>query len=108
MTKQELIDDIQAETGEATVESMELTGHLVSAESCETIDDLKANLLEARKSAETILMQINDQLARLTDTQTPAIIYDGTPLPEDHVFEDDCERVPPEAPGDCPMGWDRV
>ncbi len=32
-------------------------------------------------------------------------VYDGTPVPDDHVFEDDCERI---APGDCPMGWDRV
>ena len=33
------------------------------------------------------------------------IIIDAVGLPADHEFEDDCERV---APGDCPMGWDRV
>lgn len=36
-------------------------------------------------------------------------IYDCTPVPADHVYEDDCEKLPPvETPGDCPMGWDRV
>lgn len=65
LTQQELIEDVQAEIGEASSEAMNLIGHLTDAESCETMEDLKANLLEARKAAETVLMHINDELARL-------------------------------------------
>lgn len=66
LSQQELIEDIQAEIGEASTESVDLTANLSDAESCETMEDLKANLLEARKAAQTIISQINDQLARLS------------------------------------------
>jgi len=64
-TAQELIDDIQAEIGECSSESMDLTGHLTSAESCETLEDLKQNILEAKGVALLILSNLNDQLSRL-------------------------------------------
>lgn len=66
LSQQELIEDIQAEIGEASSEAMDLIGHLTDAESCETMEDLKQNLLEARKTAQTILQHINDELARLS------------------------------------------
>lgn len=66
LSQQELIEDIQAEIGEASSESVDLTANLTDVESCETMEDLKANLLEARKAAQTIISQINDQLARLS------------------------------------------
>lgn len=65
LTKAELITDIQAEIGESSAESVDLTGHLTSAESCETHEDLLQNLLEAKQAAEAILSNINDQLSRL-------------------------------------------
>lgn len=65
LTNAELIEDIQAEIGESSSEAMELIGHLTSAESCETAEDLRQNLLEARQAAKVILSNINDQLARL-------------------------------------------
>lgn len=43
------------------------------------------------------------------ESESDDIIYDCTPVPADHVYEDDCEKLPPaETPGDCPMGWDRA
>jgi uncharacterized phage infection (PIP) family protein YhgE len=66
LSQQELMEDIQAEIGEASSESVDLTANLTDVESCETMEDLKANLLEARKAAQTIISQINDQLARLS------------------------------------------
>jgi hypothetical protein len=66
MTQNELMEDIQAEIGEASSGAMDLIGHLTDAESCETMEDLKQNLLEARKTAQTIIQHINDQLARLS------------------------------------------
>lgn len=66
LSQKELMEDIQAEIGEASSESVDLTANLTDAESCETMEDLKANLLEARKAAQTIISQINDQLARLS------------------------------------------
>ena len=66
LTQAELMEDIQAEIGEASSEAVDLIGNLTDVESCETMEDLKANLLEARKAAQTIISQINDQLARLS------------------------------------------
>lgn len=65
LTNAELIADIQAEIGETSSESVELTGHLTSAESCETLDDLKFHLLLAKQSALTILTHLNDELDRI-------------------------------------------
>lgn len=66
MTQKELMEDVQAEIGEASSEAMDLIGNLTDVESCETMQDLKANLLEARQAAQTIIQHINDQLARLS------------------------------------------
>ena len=64
-TTQEQIEEIQAEIGESSAESVDLTAHLTSAESCETLEDLKQNLLEARNTALSILSNINDQINRM-------------------------------------------
>jgi hypothetical protein len=66
MTQNELMEDVQAEIGEASSEAMDLIANLTDVESCETMQDLKANLLEARQAAQTIIQHINDQLARLS------------------------------------------
>jgi hypothetical protein len=65
LTDAELIEDIQAEIGEASSESVDLTAYLSDAESCETLEDVKANLEAAKHAAKAILAQINDQLARI-------------------------------------------
>jgi hypothetical protein len=61
----ELIEDIQAEIGESSLESVDLTSNLSDAESCETAFDLLENLEYAKSAAESILSNINDQLARI-------------------------------------------
>lgn len=66
LSQQELMEDVQAVIGEASSEAMDLIGNLTDVESCETMQDLKANLLEARQAAQTIIQHINDQLARLS------------------------------------------
>lgn len=66
LTKQELIEDIQAEIGEVSSESVDLTGYLSDAESCETLEDVKANLEAAREAAKVILSHINDELSRIS------------------------------------------
>jgi hypothetical protein len=65
MTTKELVEDIQAEVGESSSHAMELIGHLTSAESCETPEDLKQNILEAKGITLLILSGLNDQLSRL-------------------------------------------
>lgn len=65
LTNAELMEDIQAEIGESSSESVDLTAYLSDAESCETADDLLANLLAAKQSAETILSNVKDQIARI-------------------------------------------
>lgn len=65
LTKAELIEDIQAEIGESSSESVDLTTYLSDAESCETEEDIKANLEAAREACKAILSNINDQLGRL-------------------------------------------
>lgn len=65
LTRAELLQDIQAETGEISSEAMDLIGHLTSAESCETLEDLRIYLLEARHYAACIIANINDQIARI-------------------------------------------
>ena len=67
LTKQELITDIQAEIGEASAESVDLTDYLTSVESCETAETMKGHLLEAKQAAESILNMINDSLGRLAE-----------------------------------------
>lgn len=63
--EQEMIEDIQAEIGECSSASLDLIGHLTSAESCETSEDLKQNILEAKGVLLLILTNLNDQLSRL-------------------------------------------
>ena len=65
LTTQELIEDIQAEIGESSSAAVDLIGHLTSAESCETLEDLKQNILEAKGVALLILSNLNDQLRRM-------------------------------------------
>ena len=65
LTTAELITDIQGEVGECSSVSLELIGHLTSAESCETAEELKENILEAKGIALLILSNLNDQLSRL-------------------------------------------
>lgn len=65
LTTAELIEDIQAEIGESSSASVDLTGHLTSAESCETLEDLKQNILEAKGAVLLILSGLNDQLSRI-------------------------------------------
>lgn len=65
LTKAELTEDIQSEIGESSAESIDLTAYLSDAESCETLEDVQANLMAARYVAQAILSQINDQLARI-------------------------------------------
>ena len=65
MTERELIEDIQAEVGEASSDAMDLIGHLTDAESCETLEDLTANLEAAKYAVGVILTQLNDQLSLL-------------------------------------------
>lgn len=65
LTTSELISSIQDEIGESSAEAMDLIGHLTSAESCETLDDLRQHLAEARLTALAILQNIHDQQSRL-------------------------------------------
>lgn len=65
LTPAELMEDIQAEIGESSAESVDLTAYLTDVESCETMEDLEQNLLTAKQAAETILVNIKDQIARL-------------------------------------------
>jgi len=65
LTNAELMEDIQAEIGESSSESVDLTAYLSDAESCETAVDLLENLLAAKLSAETILSNVKDQIARI-------------------------------------------
>jgi hypothetical protein len=65
LTPQELLNDVQAETGESSTEAMDLLGALALAESVDSVDELKHHLFMARNLANTILANLNDQLARL-------------------------------------------
>lgn len=61
----ELVEDIQAEIGESSAESVDLTAYLSDAESCETLEDLRENLKAAEIAARVILDDVRDQLARI-------------------------------------------
>lgn len=61
----ELVEDIQAEIGESSAESVDLTTYLSDAESCETLEDLRENLKAAEIAARVILDNVRDQLARI-------------------------------------------
>ena len=65
LTAHEELADIQAEIGESSADSLNLIGHLTSAESCDRKEDLIQHLLEARYQAEMILANLIDQLSRL-------------------------------------------
>ena len=65
LTTNELITDIQTEVGECSSASLDLIGHLTTAESCEDIDTLKTSILEAKGVALLILSNLNDQLYRI-------------------------------------------
>lgn len=67
LTKAELITDIQAEIGEASAESVDLTDYLSVVESCDDERMVKGHLLEAKQAAESILNMINDSLGRLEE-----------------------------------------
>lgn len=62
----ELVEDIQAEIGESSAESVDLTAYLSDAESCETLLDVRENLKAAEMAAQAILDNIRDQLARIS------------------------------------------
>lgn len=64
-TIEELVEDIQAEIGESSSESVDLTAYLSDAESCETLEDLRENLKAAEIAAQVILDNVRDQLARI-------------------------------------------
>lgn len=64
-TIEELVEDIQAEIGEASSESVDLTAYLSDAESCETLQDLRENLKAAEIAAQVILDNVRDQLCRI-------------------------------------------
>jgi hypothetical protein len=65
LTTKELLEEIQSEIGESSSAAMDLIGHLTSAESCECLEDLKANILEAKGVCLLILTQLNDELSRI-------------------------------------------
>ena len=73
LTTNELITDIQTEVGECSSASLDLIGHLTTAESCcwfcEDIDALKTSILEAKGVALLILSNLNDQLYRIRNHQ---------------------------------------
>jgi uncharacterized protein YjgD (DUF1641 family) len=65
LTAAELMEDIQAEIGESSAEAADLMQYLTDAESCETPVDLFENLTNAKATAEAILSNIKEQLARI-------------------------------------------
>lgn len=65
LSQAELMQDIQAEIGESSAESVNITGYLTDCESCETMEELKMHLLDAQAAALSILGNIQDQIARL-------------------------------------------
>lgn len=71
-THAELITDIQAELGESSSSTIDLLDDLASAESADTIESIKQHLLEARATAESIMQNITDQLARIRDARITA------------------------------------
>ena len=91
LTTTELITDIQGEVGECSSASLDLIGHLTSAESCETAEELKQHILEAKGVALLILSNLNDQLSRLK-TPTMAEIEKRDIDRTKHRVEHDAHR----------------
>lgn len=62
---EEITMDLQGDAMDARRASETLTENLQCAESCETIEDLEANLVEAQLVAKTLLEDINHAIKRL-------------------------------------------
>lgn len=59
----ELRDDVQNELPALTLE--DLQGHMSCAESCETLEDLKANIEAAKQTAEELAKELGALLLQL-------------------------------------------
>lgn len=64
LTTAEFLADVIAETGEISLDAVEIVDALASAEGAENVTDLLHFLKTAKYNAEAVLMNLQDQISR--------------------------------------------